>query len=85
MPRPFFDLVLSQLPAWRKATAASPDFKTPAGAMTARGWAIRTSHNIYGGMGWKWDKTANAWYGLGFWEYYAFTGDKNFLSRRPSR
>ena len=77
--QPFFDLVLSQLPAWRKATAASPDFKTPAGAMTMRGWAIRTSHNIYGGMGWKWDKTANAWYCLGFWEYYAFTGDKKYL------
>ncbi len=78
---PFFDLVLSQLPAWRKATAASPDFKTPAGAMTTRGWAIRTSHNIYGGMGWKWDKTANAWYCLGFWEYYAFTGDKKYLKQ----
>jgi alpha-L-fucosidase 2 len=89
--RPFFDLVLSQLPAWRKATAASPELKTPSGAMTTRGWpashslgggwAIRTSHNIYGGMGWKWDKTANAWYCLGFWEYYAFTGDKKFLKQ----
>ena len=76
---PFFDLVLSQLPAWRKATDASPELKTPSGNMTTRGWAIRTSHNIYGGMGWKWDKTANAWYCHGFWEHYAFTGDKNFL------
>ena len=32
---PFFDLVESQLPAWRKATAASPDFKTPAGEMSS--------------------------------------------------
>ena len=79
--QPFFYLVLSQFPAWRKATAASPELRTPAGAMTARGWAIRTSHNIYGGMGWKWDKTANAWYCLGFWEYYAFTGDKKFLKQ----
>ena len=79
--QPFFDLVLSQLPAWRKATAASPELETPAGAMTTHGWAIRTSHNIYGGMGWKWDKAANAWYCLGFWEYYAFTGDKNYLKK----
>jgi alpha-L-fucosidase 2 len=79
--QPFFDLVLSQLPAWRKATAASPELKTPSGAMTARGWAIRTSHNIYGGMGWKWDKTANAWYCHGFWEHYAFTGDKEYLKQ----
>lgn len=88
---PFFDLVGSQLPAWRKATAASPEFKTPAGDLTTRGWpasrslgegwAIRTSHNISGGMGWKWDKTANAWYGHGFWEHYAFTGDKKFLKK----
>ncbi len=78
---PFFDLVLSQLPAWRKATAASPELVTPAGAMTTRGWAIRTSHNIYGGMGWKWDKTANAWYCHGFWEHYAFTSDKKYLKQ----
>ena len=79
--QPFFDLVQSQLPAWRQTTAASADLKTPAGAMTGRGWAIRTSHNIYGGMGWKWDKTANAWYCHGFWEHYLFTGDKKFLKK----
>ncbi|HEX3718846.1 MAG TPA: glycoside hydrolase family 95 protein [Verrucomicrobiae bacterium] len=76
---PFFDLVDSQLPAWRKATDASPEFKTPAKEMTTRGFAIRTSHNIYGGMGWKWDKTANAWYCRHFWEHYDFTQDKEFL------
>ena len=71
---PFFDLVRSQLPAWRKATADSPEW-----APTTRGFAIRTSHNITGGMGWKWDKTANAWYALHFWEHYAFGGDKAYL------
>ena len=78
---PFFDLVDSQLPAWRKATDASPELKTPSGEMTTRGFAIRTSHNIFGGMGWKWDKTANAWYCQHFWEHYAFGGDKNFLAQ----
>jgi alpha-L-fucosidase 2 len=76
---PFFDLVRSQLPAWRAATAASHDWQTPSGAMTTRGFAIRTSHNITGGLGWKWDKTANAWYCLHFWEHYAFGQDKQFL------
>jgi alpha-L-fucosidase 2 len=76
---PFFDLIRSQLPAWRKATAASPDLKTPSGALTARGWAIRTSHNITGGMGWKWDKTANAWYCQHLWEHYAFSRNKKYL------
>ncbi len=76
---PFFSLVESQLPAWRKATDASPEFKTPSGKMTTRGFAIRTSHNIYGGMGWNWDKTANAWYCQHFWEHHDFTRDKEFL------
>jgi alpha-L-fucosidase 2 len=78
---PFFDLVDSQLPAWRKAADASPELKTPSGEMTRRGFAIRTSHNIFGGMGWKWDKTANAWYCQHFWEHYAFGDDTNFLAQ----
>ncbi|MGA2556135.1 MAG: glycoside hydrolase family 95 protein, partial [Verrucomicrobiota bacterium] len=76
---PFFDLILSQLPSWRKTSALSPDLKTPAGAMTSRGFALRTSHNIMGGMGWKWDKTANAWYCHHLWEHYAFARDQAFL------
>jgi alpha-L-fucosidase 2 len=76
---PFFDLTLGQLPAWRYVTAGSTEFKTPSGQFTSRGWAIRVSHNIHGGLGWEWDKTANAWYCSHFWEHYAFTEDKQFL------
>jgi len=77
---PLLDLVSSQLPSWRDATRASSDLKTPSGDLSRRGWAIRTSHNIFGGMGWNWDKTANAWYALHFWEHYAFSGDKVYLA-----
>ena len=76
---PFFDLIASQLPAWRKATAAAKEFKTADGNFARRGFAIRTSHNITGGLGWKWDKTANAWYCQHLWEHYAFGLDKNYL------
>jgi alpha-L-fucosidase 2 len=76
---PFLDLVQSQLPAWREATASAPEFTTPSGELTRRGFAIRTSHNIFGGMGWKWDKTANAWYCQHFWEHYAFGLDSGYL------
>ena len=76
---PFFDLVTSQLPDWRQATALSAELKTPAGELSRRGFALRTSHNITGGMGWKWDKTANAWYCQHFWQHYAFGGDQQFL------
>lgn len=74
---PFFDLIKSQLEPWRKATAAAKEFALPNGK--TRGFAIRTSHNIHGGMGWKWDKTANAWYCQHLWEHYAFGGDKKYL------
>ena len=76
---PFLDLVVSQLPAWRSAAANSVELKTPSGAMTRRGFALRTSHNITGGLGWKWDKTANAWYCQHFWEHYAFGQDETYL------
>ena len=79
---PFFDLVESQLPVWRKATAAAKEFTTADGKPSARGFAIRTSHNITGGMGWKWDKTASAWYCQHFWEHYAFSLDQSYLRQR---
>jgi alpha-L-fucosidase 2 len=76
---PLFDLMQSQLVSWRKASALSPDLKTPSGAMTTRGFAIRTSHNIMGGMGYVWDKTANAWYCHHLWEHFAFGRDQTYL------
>lgn len=76
---PFFDLIASQLPAWRRATAQAAEFRTGDGNFARRGFAIRTSHNITGGMGWKWDNTANAWYCQHLWEHFAFTRDTNYL------
>ena len=76
---PFFDLIVSQLPAWRKTTASADEFKTADGEFAKRGFAIRTSHNITGGMGWRWDNTANAWYCQHLWDHYAFGQDKKYL------
>ncbi|KAG8526077.1 uncharacterized protein KY384_000069 [Bacidia gigantensis] len=75
---PFLNLITSQLEPWRKATQATPEYKLASGA-PVRGWALRTSHNIFGGMGWNWDKTANAWYCRHLWEHYAYSGDKPYL------
>src|SRR5579884_33785 len=74
------DLVESQRPAWRAATASAPEYRLDSGK-PVRGFALRTSHNITGGMGWQWDKTANAWYCRHFWEHYAFTDDRAFLRK----
>jgi alpha-L-fucosidase 2 len=74
-----FDLIASQLPAWRKATASEKRFATASGK--SRGWAVRTSHGIHGDTGWQWDVPANAWYCQHFWWHYAYGGDKPWLRR----
>ena len=76
---PLFALIQSQLVPWRKGTAAAKELNTPAGQPTTRGFALRTSHNIYGHSDWHWDKTANAWYCQQLWEHYAFGMDKAYL------
>ncbi len=74
---PLFDLITSQLPAWRKATAEEKRFQTADGK--SHGWAVRTSHGIHGDLGWEWDISANAWYCQHFWMHYEFCGDKVWL------
>jgi alpha-L-fucosidase 2 len=44
-----------------------------------RGFTYRTSHNIFGGQGWKWNIPGSAWYCQHLWEHYAFSGDKQYL------
>jgi alpha-L-fucosidase 2 len=57
----------------RKATRADRRFNN------ARGWTTRTSHNIFGGHGWKWNIPGGAWYAQHMWEHYAFGMDKGYL------
>ncbi len=70
--RPLFDLLTASLPAFREATKRAYGDKI-------RGFTIRTSHNPFGGMGWKWNIPASGWYALHFWEHYAFGQDRAFL------
>lgn len=76
---PLFDMIRSQIPCWTEATLRDQGVGTPDGKLTTRGWAVKTGHNLQGGMTFKWDKTANAWYALHFWEHYAFGGDRQYL------
>ncbi len=70
--KPMFDLLLASLEPCRKATRKSF-------GEDIRGFTVRTSHNPFGGMGWKWNIPASAWYAQHFWEHYAFGRDKDFL------
>ncbi len=69
---PLFDLLTESLVPFRKATKMSY-------GNDIRGFTIRTSHNPFGGMGWKWNIPASAWYAQHFWEHYAFGRDKEYL------
>jgi len=81
--QPFVNLVQSQIPAWRYVTtntsASINNGGYGGGFGGTRGWTLRMSHNIYGGMGWYWNQSANAWYCNHLWEHYAFGGDTNYL------
>ena len=80
---PLIDFIQSQIPAWRYVTTNTSTSINNAGYGYgfggARGWTLRTSHNINGGMGWEWTEAGNAWYCLHLWEHYAFSGDTNYL------
>jgi alpha-L-fucosidase 2 len=71
--KPLFRWVEAMIPGSRAATVKAFGEKTP-------GWTMRTSVNIHGGNGWQWNLPANAWLAQHFWEHYAFTGDKKFLT-----
>jgi len=72
--QPLFDLLTASLDPFRKATRLAFSDKI-------RGFTIRTSHNPFGGMGWKWNLPASGWYARHFWEHYAFGQDKKYLEK----
>jgi len=69
---PLFDLLTASLEPFRTATRKAFGEKV-------RGFTIRTSHNPFGGMGWKWNLPASAWYARHYWEHYDYGRDKEFL------
>lgn len=76
---PLLTLLESQIPSWRNLTQAKvrkPGTNTP-----VRGWTVRVSHNIDGGMGWEWVPTGSAWYSWHLWDHYTYTLDQNYLKR----
>ena len=78
---PLLTYFQSQLPVWRQVTLKSKDLATPDGKLSTRGWGVRSCGNVYGETDWNWDKTANAWFCLHFWEHFVFSRDKAFLAK----
>jgi alpha-L-fucosidase 2 len=69
---PLFDLITASVEPFREGTRLSF-------GEDIRGFTIRTSHNPFGGMGWRWNIPASAWYARHFWEHYEFGRDREFL------
>jgi len=69
---PLLDMLTASVAPFRKATKLAYGDEI-------RGFTIRTSHNPFGGMGWKWNIPASAWYAQHFWEHYAFGRDREYL------
>ena len=75
---PLTDWVIAMAPGCREATRADSKRFGP----NPRGWAARTSQNIWGGNGWEWNLPGNAWMAQHAWEHYAYSLDKVFLRER---
>jgi len=74
--QPLIDMIEQLRVPSRKATLAAGEFGN------VRGWTVRTSHNIFGGHGWRWNKPGSAWYCQHLWEHFAFGQDKDYLKNR---
>lgn len=75
LQRPFIDYVSSQIPIYRLRTREEKDY-----GPNIRGWTVRTENGIHGGGSFVWNTPGSAWYALHFWEHYAFSQDKKYLS-----
>lgn len=71
---PLMDMLMASREPFREGTRASF-------GEDIRGFTIRTSHNPYGGMGWKWNIPASAWYARHLWDHYEFGLDKTYLEK----
>jgi alpha-L-fucosidase 2 len=71
---PLIDFVVAAQEPCRIATRKAFGAKT-------RGWTARTSQSVFGGNGWEWNIPASAWYAQHVFEHWAFTQDKEYLTR----
>ena len=73
---------VSQLPVWTDVTGRLYNdprnrFRNSSGKIA--GWAIAFSTNIYGGSGWAWHPSGNAWLCNSLWRHYEYSQDRAYL------
>ncbi|MER7808327.1 glycoside hydrolase N-terminal domain-containing protein [Streptomyces sp900116325] len=80
----FTDYCVSQLPVWTELTQSLFNdprnrFRNSSGRIA--GWTVAFSTNIYGGLGWWWHPSGNAWLCNTLWEHYEYTQDRQHLAK----
>lgn len=78
------DYCVSQLPVWTDVTRRlyndpSNRFRNSSGKLA--GWAVAFSTNIYGGSGWAWHPSGNAWLCNSLWRHYEYSQDRAYLEK----
>jgi alpha-L-fucosidase 2 len=78
------DYCVSQLPVWTDVTRRLFNdprnrFRNSSGKLA--GWAIAFSTNIYGGSGWAWHPSGNAWLCGTLWRHYEYSQDRAYLEK----
>ncbi|MCO8276660.1 glycoside hydrolase family 95 protein [Actinoplanes sp. TRM 88003] len=78
------DYCVSQLPVWTDVTRRIYNdprnrFRNSSGKVA--GWAIAFSTNIYGGSGWAWHPSGNAWLCNSLWRHYEYSQDRAYLEK----
>ncbi len=59
--------------------ARPASLRPPASPLVPAGWAIAFSTNIYGGSGWVWHPSGNAWLCNSLWRHYEYSQDRDYL------
>ncbi|MEU5564842.1 glycosyl hydrolase family 95 catalytic domain-containing protein [Micromonospora musae] len=78
------DYCVSQLPVWTDVTRRLFNdprnrFRNTSGKVA--GWAVAFSTNIYGGSGWVWHPSGNAWLCNSLWRHYEYSLDRSYLAK----
>ncbi|MCO1594577.1 glycoside hydrolase family 95 protein [Micromonospora sp. RHAY321] len=80
----FADYCVAQLPVWTEVTqrlfnTSTNRFRNSSGRIA--GWAVAYSTNPYGGSGWWWHPSGNAWLCQNLFEHYEYTQDRAYLAK----
>ncbi|MGY4927318.1 glycosyl hydrolase family 95 catalytic domain-containing protein [Streptomyces sp. 900105755] len=80
----FTDYCVNQLPSWTDVTQrlfqdSRNRYRNSSGKVA--GWTVAYSTNPYGGLGWWWHPTGNAWLCNSLWEHYEFTLSRSHLEK----